>query len=299
VAGSAIRWSAIEEPFRGRFHSPREVQAPRRDAYRLLARLHRKRLRGISRRNGGPARDTDRVADIYEHEYLPSSAEFVRKRDGRRDLFLIGRRPVFVDGWFTYEYRVDLLERALALTGARRVLELGSGRGILLAMLALRRPDLRLTGIELTNEGVARSRELAADPPRELLDLCGVEQPSPEQAEALAAIEFVTGDAAAMPFADDSFDVSFSCLSLEQMPTVADRALAEMVRVTRDYCVLLEPFADANGALGMAQLQALGYFRGGLDSLRALGLEPVHFTTAIPQKVRFKTGLLVARVRRA
>ena len=69
-----------------------------------------------------------------------------------------------------------------------------------------------------------------------------------------------------------------------------------MARVTSGYCVFLEPFADANGSLGRAQLRALDYFRDRLDSFREFGLEPVYFTSAIPQKIRFRTGLLVARV---
>ena len=68
------------------------------------------------------------------------------------------------------------------------------------------------------------------------------------------------------------------------------------IGVTRGFCVFLEPFAEANGALGLAQLRALDYFRGSYESFREFGLEPVYFTTAIPQKIRFKTGLLVARV---
>ncbi len=292
-----MSWSSIEEAFADGFHSRHELPAPRRDAYQLLARLHRKRLLAITRRRTSRApRDGGFVAEIYGREYRPSNADFVRSRAARRDVFLVKRRPLFVDGWFTYEYRAQLLEKALAIAEAETALEVGSGRGVLLALLALRRPELELQGIELAPEGVARSRELAAAPPAELLRLCGIESPTTEQEAALVRVRFHQGDAARMPFEDDAFDVSYSCLALEQMPWTVPDVLREMARVTRRYCVFLEPFADANGPLGTAQLRALDYFHGSLDSFREFGLEPVHFTTAIPQKIRFKTGLLVARV---
>jgi hypothetical protein len=69
-----------------------------------------------------------------------------------------------------------------------------------------------------------------------------------------------------------------------------------MRRVTRRYCAFIEPFRDANGLLGKGYLRSTDYFRAESRRFADYGLEPVHFTTAIPQKVHFKTGLLVAEV---
>jgi SAM-dependent methyltransferase len=290
-------WNQIETPFGPSFWSRYELPVSRRDVFRLLFRLHLKRLRSIVRsRSRAAPRDRGIVADIYSREYEPGTAEFVRERAGRRDVFLIGRRPVCVDGWFTFAYRAELLARALRAAGARRALEVGSGRGLLLGLLALRLPELELEGIDLAGAGVARSRELAAEPPSELLQLAGLDALSRAQEDALARLRFHEGDAVDTPFAEKSFDVSFTCLALEQMPQSVPDALREMSRVTRDYCVFLEPFAEANGPLGLAQLRTLDYFRGRYRELSEYGLDPVYFTRAIPQKVRFKTGLVVARV---
>ena len=290
-------WSSIDEAFTDGFGSRHELPVPRGETYRLLARLHRKRLLAVARRRTSHApRDSGFVAEIYGREYLPSTADFVRERTRRRDVFLVKRRPLCVDGWFTFEYRAELLERALKAAEGRKVLEVGSGRGVLLALLALRRPELELEGIELVADGIARSYELAAAPPAELLRLCGIKALTAEQEDALGRLRFHHGDAARMPFEDGMFDVSYTCLALEQMPWSVPDVLREMARVTRGFCVFLEPFAEANGALGLAQLRALDYFRGSYESFREFGLEPVYFTTAIPQKIRFKTGLLVARV---
>jgi len=66
--------------------------------------------------------------------------------------------------------------------------------------------------------------------------------------------------------------------------------------VTRRWCVFLEPFADANDDTGRAYLSSLDYFRAESGSFAQYGLEPVFFTTSIPQKAHFGTGLLVAKV---
>ena len=293
----AVPWRSIETAFSDGFRSRYELPVPRRALYQALARRHLKRLAGITRSaSTSAARDSGVVTEIYEREDRLPTTDFGHSRADRRDVFLLSGRPIFVDGWFTFEYRAELLSRALSLAKARAALEVGSGRGILLAMLALRRPELELEGIELVADGVARSYELAAEPPAELLRLCGIEVPAPEQAGALARLRFHQGDAAAMPFEDKVFDVSYTCLALEQMPGTVPGVLSEMARVTRGYCMFLEPFAEANGPLGMAQLRSLDYFRGSYEDFRNFGLEPVYFTKAIPQKVRFRTGLLVARV---
>jgi SAM-dependent methyltransferase len=263
-----------------------------------LKRLRRDRLEHNKRtlRGGrGPRRTTEVVGDLYEHLYAESNAEFVAGRARRRDVFLVDGAPVAVNGWFTYAYRLELLDRALQRCGGDSVLEVGAGRGSLVALLALRQPERRFCGLELTAAGVARAEELRVDLPTELVELSArTDVPSP--GEALASTTFVQGDATALPFEDGSFDVSYTCLALEQMPHLATSAIRELARVTRRYCVFLEPFAEANGPIALAELRAADYFRDRYRRVRKLGLEPVYFSKRMPQKIRFNTGLLVARV---
>jgi malonyl-CoA O-methyltransferase len=102
-------------------------------------------------------------------------------------------------------------ERALALAaaaapGARRVLDVGSGTGALLAALAAARPGLRAAAVDLAPGMCAATR--AAAP--------GV---------AVAA-----ADAEALPFAAGSFDLVVSTSTLQWVPRLGP-ALAEVRRV--------------------------------------------------------------------
>lgn len=268
-----------------------------RGRYRLVGKRYRALGSFVARSFWRPAkRDAEKVSTVYEAHYDLDNETYARTRDKRRDMFLLGRRPVYTDGWFTIRFHSDLLVETLDRLAARSVLEVGSGRGTNLALLAARRPDLQLTGLELTRRGVENSRALVTDLPQQHLRAAGLRSLDEPARQALARVEFVQGSALEMPFDDDAFDVSFTCLVLEQLWHEYEPVLAEMRRVTRHYCFFLEPFAEANGPVGRAYLRSLDYFRARHADFTAHGLEPVSFTTNIPQKVHFRTGLLVTRV---
>jgi SAM-dependent methyltransferase len=292
----AADWGSLDTLFSGdRWASPHTRNIGRRRLWPRVARRHAKALRRLVRLSIRPSgRSAERVSGIYEAGYAPTNDQFVRSRAKRRDAFLLEGKPVWGNGWYSIEFRSRLIERVVDLSGARTVLEVGSGRGVNLALLALSRPSLDLTGIELTETGVARSRELAARPPTELLELVGASTPTAEQRAALGRLRFEQADATALPFDDESFDLVFTYLVLEQIPNSYPQVVREAARVSRRWCAFVEPFADANGPFGRAQLHALDYFRARTSEFREYGLQPVHFTTRLPQKVHFRTGLLVA-----
>jgi len=245
-----------------------------------------------------PSKRTQQVVrSHYDHIWSPDNAAFVRERDNVREIYRHGTQLVRADGWHLYQAYIELISETLVRLGASSVLEVGAGRGKNLALLALKNPHVKLTGIELTPTGVARSRELVAAIPEKFLTVAGVSTSDARNADALRRIEFVEGSALAMPFADRTFDASFTCLVLEQLQQHLPQVLTEMRRVTSGYCVFIEAFHEANTPLGRAYLRSRDYFRARYRSFAEHGLEPVYFTTAMPQKLRFRTGLLVARVR--
>jgi ubiquinone/menaquinone biosynthesis C-methylase UbiE len=92
------------------------------------------------------------------------------------------------------------------------VLDVGTGPGVLLVEIARRRPDLRLTGIDLSPDMIAAAqRNLRA---------------FGERADAR------TADVADLPFPDDSFDVVVSSFSLHHWDD-PEAAVPELARVLR------------------------------------------------------------------
>lgn len=93
-----------------------------------------------------------------------------------------------------------------------RVLDIGTGPGHLLVALARRRPDLDVTGVDVSTDmvGIAAGR----------------------LAEFGDRARAVTGDAGELPFPDDSFDLVVTSFSLHHWPDVP-AAGAEIARVLR------------------------------------------------------------------
>jgi ubiquinone/menaquinone biosynthesis C-methylase UbiE len=107
-------------------------------------------------------------------------------------------------------YRRVAAEVAAAASVGATVLDIGTGPGELLNRLAARRPDLALTGLDLSPEMLAIARRSAASP----------------------SIGFEVADVAALPRPDDSADVIVSTLSAHEWPQ-PERAAAELARVLR------------------------------------------------------------------
>jgi ubiquinone/menaquinone biosynthesis C-methylase UbiE len=92
------------------------------------------------------------------------------------------------------------------------VLDIGTGPGVLLVELAARRPDLRLTGVDLSDDMIAAAK-------RNL-------EPFGDRAWARV------GDVTSLPFPDRSFDLIVSTLSLHHWED-PEAAVPELARVLR------------------------------------------------------------------
>ncbi|WP_345643355.1 class I SAM-dependent methyltransferase [Streptomyces tremellae] len=106
------------------------------------------------------------------------------------------------DGRSSYRVLADLV------AGARRVVELGCGDGLLLELLARERDPADLAGVDLSPQALALAR----------------------RRPALAGARLRVGRAQELPFADGSFDACVAHMALMLMAQ-ADRVAAEAARV--------------------------------------------------------------------
>jgi ubiquinone/menaquinone biosynthesis C-methylase UbiE len=99
--------------------------------------------------------------------------------------------------------------------GDRRVLEICAGTGYLARLVARAHPDTEIHALDISPEMLAVGKRRAA-------------------AEGLGRVTFVHGDAGALPFADDHFDLAMASYGLHELPTaVRAAAIAEVARVLR------------------------------------------------------------------
>jgi ubiquinone/menaquinone biosynthesis C-methylase UbiE len=142
------------------------------------------------------------------------------------------------------------------------VLDVGTGPGVLLVELAARRPDLHLTGVDLSPSMVATAtRNLA---------VAGV-----SDAACLVA------DVAELPFLDGAFDLVVSSLGLHHWDRV-DAAVPELARVLRPggrvviYDLPFAPFRELHDAARRED----------------------RFSGTVPQRTRIPIGLPMVRYAR-
>ena len=114
---------------------------------------------------------------------------------------------------------------------SRRVLDVGSGTGNLTRAVAERWPGCEVVGVDPA-PGVRRGR------------------PSPGRRRGGARVRFELGEADALPLDDASVDAALALLVLNFVPD-PDRAMAEMLRVTRPGGVLAAAVWDYGGGMGM------------------------------------------------
>lgn len=119
-----------------------------------------------------------------------------------------------------YWHRDRMLE-SIAWRGNERVLDVGTGRGLLAVGAALQGIDVRVVGIDIWS-----AKDLShntAEAARHNAELAGVGD----------RVEVRDGDARQLDFPDASFDVVVSNLCLHNIPRAADRAQAcrEIARV--------------------------------------------------------------------
>lgn len=93
-----------------------------------------------------------------------------------------------------------------------RVLEVGCGRGEFAIWLSQKRPQFRIVALDFSRAAIEIARESAA--------------------AKGAAVEFVQGDAEALPFEDEAFDLVISCECMEHVPHPRQMA-REIARVMK------------------------------------------------------------------
>ena len=272
-------------------------EGDRRTWRKALNRRWRRALLRVAGRLVGRQGRRDRSA--IESEYSDAwSAGFERYHPARRDLrgtpWIWRSRRLLLDPAGATRIRSLLFAAVLEELRPRHVLEVGCGNGINLLTLAGAFPEIRFTGLDLTEEGIQQARRAQSDPA--ILDILQAYSPLPmRDRSAIGRIEFVRGDASAMPFEDGSFDLVMTVLAVEQMERIRSQALGEIARVSGGHVLMLEPFRDVN-ARGFKRLyiQSRDYFRGSIDELAQFNLAPLWATDDFPQEAFLGAALVLS-----
>lgn len=236
------------------------------------------------------------VREIYEEKWTPEAAlaRFTRRPDNRSAI-VWGDRRYFAYGIWIKRVHLLFLMRLIEKLKPTNILEVGSGMGLNLCILAARFPNTKFTGIELTAAGDEVARAFRAMPTlpeqfRQFSPLLIVDE------EAHQRIELHQGSAAQLPFKKGSFDLVYSIQALEQMESIRDQVLEQMANVCSGHVAMFEPFTEWNkDPMRHALISSRRYFAASFTDLRRYGFEPVFTFGDMPTKLAYGVGLVVAR----
>ena len=155
-------------------------------------------------------------------------------------------------------YRKVAADIADAAPQGAHLLDVGTGPGVLLAELAARRPDLHLSGVDLSADMIAAATG----------NLSG------------SNVTCVVADVVDLPFPDDSFELVVSSLSLHHWdhPEAAVPELARVLRTDGRLMIYDMPFAPFDELTAAAQAQSLFNDEGPRRTRIRLGLPFLHYT---------------------
>ena len=175
-----------------------------------------------------------------------------------------------------------------------RVLEVGSGMGHNLFILAARFPETAFCGIELTDAGTGVAESIRAE--EHLPDALGLFSPVPvRDTTAHKRVELHQGNAANLPFSDGRFDLVYTVQALEQMDLIRHRVLREIARTSAGLTAMIEPFADWNESPARRnRIRAFQFFSASIADLEQYGLRPVFVSDDMPTKAHYGVGLVIA-----
>jgi SAM-dependent methyltransferase len=260
---------------------------------RLMRRMGKRLLRKLK---GGGDRDKAKVSAEYEAVWSAGYERYDADREPERfSPWLYGSKRFLASGAGAARFRSIMLGAVIRKLNPASVLEVGCGNGINLFLLASAFPNVSFSGLELTETGYAAAKSLQKE--QKLPDHLVKYAPLPQlDCQAHHRIIFTRGDAAHMPFSDSAFDLVFTVLSIEQMQRIRDRALQEVVRVSREFVLNLEPFREVNrGLWRRLNVISRDYYRGSIRELSLYGLEPIWATADFPQELMLGTGLVLSR----
>lgn len=240
-------------------------------------------------------RSEQAVKQIYNRQWSPEAA--LSRLDltaGTADPIVWRGRRYFANSLGTKRVHLLYLMRLIETLRPRRVLEIGSGTGQNLFILAARFPEIVFTGIELTEAGYRTAEAIreARTLPEALINF----SPLPiNDATAHRGVLLNQGSAAALPFSDRSFDLVYTVQALEQMESIRHQALSEVARVCAGNVAMFEPFAEWNQEqIRRDRIAARQFFSASIDDLAKYGLRSTVTTDDMPTKNNYGIGLVVA-----
>lgn len=187
------------------------------------------------------------------------------------------------------------LKEVLSRYSKAKILEVGSGNGMMSLSLMESLPDHQFISLELTRNGCQKARENQKNRGHNQQDY-KITREIRRKKHSNDRINFLQGSAANIPLKDKSVDICFTVLALEQMNPIFEKVILEIKRVTKDAAFFLEPFSDFNSSITrLLYLNSRSYLRKSTADLQKFGLKIKETPQELPAKIYRGYGFVGCR----
>lgn len=205
-------------------------------------------------------------------------------------------KAYMMNGFVRRRFMLNQLINLIKIIKPQSILEVGCGYGFYPVLLSSVFPKVKISGIELTEEGIKSALALQKKSVLPMHWQRFVPHKIINQS-AFKNINFIVGSAKKIPFKDNSFDLVFTSLALEQMESIRMKALKEIYRVTKNYVSFMEPFKDFNNSFPQKQyIFLMNYFKGSIADCENIGFKKLYLDSkSYPQVCHMNVAHFVGK----
>lgn len=211
---------------------------------------------------------TFRTEDNSYNEYNNHWDKFWEAREyfKKSDQFM--NNGVYIPDITAFEYKkmviINILEKTIKEYNVHSVLEIGSGGGLNLMLLAPKFPDVQFVGIEPSDSGVRVSQNFILNPPIEFEDAY--------KKGSIKNVKIMKGsilkNITINELKDYKFDLIFTAAVLEQLNNYLDVAFSNIFSLNFEYFLFFEEWLEANNTISNYNyLVKYDYFRASVNYL--------------------------------
>ena len=260
----------------------------------IVIRTYKDCIKKILGLNKLKKRSEDFVKNAYDDKWISRDSQTSIDEGGNVGVTWKSSRFV-VSGLGLRRLQTLRIMKLIEKIKPKSVLDIGCGNGERILQLACRFPEIKFTGIDLTTGGIETAKKiqnlkqltdsLIEISPQPLIDLTAHKQ-----------AKFICSSAKNIPFQDNSFDLVYTSLALEQMETIRGQVMKEIYRVCNQHVSFYEAFKDYNkNLLQLSYIYSQSYFRGELNDLFNLGYQNIEVMIDIPQKINMNAVFVLAK----
>lgn len=264
------------------------------DSRRFLTKSYLKRIIPSIVSRIGRQRTVERVKEAYENTWNNEDFSDFSSTNGRLGSGHYNGQKIRLLKTGPKRIHLFILSEMINALKPESVLEIGCGIGVNIAYLSRVFVNIEFSGLELSESGVDRAKDIIKSPPSELINF----YPSPvnQSCNFSRFPNLYCASAEQMPIPDNKYDFVYSVQALEQMNKIRSLVYQEIHRVASHYVCFLEAFREFNRGKQALNIIKSGYFRGTVKELDEYGYEVMEIYDNLPNIEKMNVVCILAKI---